>query len=93
MHIVFGMVDDKDIQGVMELLPINATYYFTKANSKRAVSENVLKLYSQNYGLEGESYPDVKTAYEAAKAAAGNNDFIFIGGSSYIVADLLKNCI
>ncbi|WP_028904433.1 MULTISPECIES: folylpolyglutamate synthase/dihydrofolate synthase family protein [unclassified Prevotella] len=93
MHIVFGMVDDKDIHGVMELLPINATYYFTKASNKRAVSENVLKLYAQGLGLDGESYPDVKTAYEAAKAAADNNDFVFVGGSSYIVADLLKNCI
>ena len=93
MHIVFGMVDDKDIQGVMDLLPQNATYYFTKANNKRAVSENVLKLYGQGKNLNGEAYPDVKTAYEAAKAAADNNDFVFVGGSSYVVADLLKNCI
>ena len=93
MRIVFGMVDDKDIHGVMELLPKNATYYFTKANNKRAISENVLKLYAQGIGLEGESYPDVKSAYDAAKAAADNNDFVFVGGSSYVVADLLKNCI
>jgi dihydrofolate synthase/folylpolyglutamate synthase len=93
MHIVFGMVDDKDIQGVMDLLPQNATYYFTKANNKRAVSENVLKLYGQGKNLIGEAYPDVKTAYQAAKAAADNNDFVFVGGSSYVVADLLKNCI
>ena len=93
MHIVFGMVDDKDIQGVMDLLPKNATYYFTKANNKRAVSENVLKLYGQGKNLIGEAYPDVKTAYQAAKAAADNNDFVFVGGSSYVVADLLKNCI
>jgi dihydrofolate synthase/folylpolyglutamate synthase len=93
MHIVFGMVDDKDIQGVLALLPKNATYYFTKANNKRAVSENVLKLYAQTMELMGEAYPDVKSAYEAAKAAADNNDFVFVGGSSYVVADLLKNCI
>ena len=93
MHIVFGMVDDKDIQGVLALLPKNATYYFTKANNKRAVSENVLKLYAQTMELQGEAYPDVKSAYEAAKAAAENNDFVFVGGSSYVVADLLKNCI
>jgi dihydrofolate synthase/folylpolyglutamate synthase len=93
MHIVFGMVDDKDIQGVMALLPKNATYYFTKASNKRAVSESVLKLYAQTLGLEGETYPDVKTAYDTAKAVADNNDFVFVGGSSYVVADLLKNCI
>ena len=93
MHIVFGMVDDKDIQGVLQLLPTNATYYFTKANNKRAVSENVLKLYAQNLNLRGESYPDVKTAYEAATTAATNSDFVFVGGSTYVVAELLKNCI
>lgn len=93
MHIVFGMVDDKDIQGVLQLLPKNATYYFTKANNKRALSENVVRVYAQGLGLQGESYLDVKTAYKAAKSAAGNNDFVFVGGSSYIVAELLKNCI
>ena len=93
MHIVFGMVDDKDIQGVMDLLPQNATYYFTKANNKRSISENVLKLYGHGKKLIGDAYPDVKSAYEAAKAVADNNDFVFVGGSSYVVADLLKNCI
>ena len=93
MHIVFGMVDDKDIHGVMNLLPKDATYYFTKANNKRAISENVLKLYAQGLELKGEGYPDVKSAFEAAKTAAGNDDFVFVGGSSYVVADLLKNCI
>ena len=92
-HIVFGMVDDKDVEGVMALLPQNATYYFTKANNKRAVSENVLKLYAQRYGLQGEGYPDVVSAYEAVKKVADEKDFVFIGGSSYVVADFLKNCI
>ena len=93
MHIVFGMADDKDFEGVMALLPKNATYYFTKANSKRALSENVLKLYAQGQGLQGESYPDVVSAYQAVQDAAEETDFVFIGGSSYVVADFLKNCI
>ncbi|MBE6258668.1 MAG: bifunctional folylpolyglutamate synthase/dihydrofolate synthase [Prevotella sp.] len=93
MHIVFGMVDDKDITGVMALLPKEATYYFTKANNKRAVSENVLKIYAQELGLKGYSFPDVASAYEAAKETATEKDFVFIGGSSYVVADFLKNCI
>ena len=93
MHIVFGMVDDKDIAGVMALLPKEATYYFTKANNKRAVSENVLKIYAQELGLKGYSFPDVASAYEAAKETATEKDFVFIGGSSYVVADFLKNCI
>jgi dihydrofolate synthase/folylpolyglutamate synthase len=87
------MVDDKDIQGVMALLPTDATYYFTKANNKRAVSEGVLKLYGTEYGLQGEAYPDVVSAYEAAQKAANEKDFVFIGGSSYVVAEFLKNCI
>lgn len=93
MHIVFGMVDDKDFEGVMALLPKTATYYFTKASNKRAVSENVLKIYAQGLGLQGESYPDVVSAYQAAQDAADEKDFVFIGGSSYVVADFLKNRI
>jgi dihydrofolate synthase/folylpolyglutamate synthase len=93
MHILFGMVDDKDIEGVMALLPKNATYYFTKASSKRSVSENILKLYAQQLGLQGESYSSVSSAYDAIKKCVKNDDFVFIGGSSYVVADFLKNCI
>ena len=87
------MVEDKDVEGVISLLPKDATYYFTKADNKRALSENILKLYAQGAGLKGESYPDVMNAWEAAKKQTANNDFVFIGGSSYLVADFLKNCI
>lgn len=93
MHILFGMVDDKDVEGVMNLLPKNATYYFTKSNTKRAVSENILKLYAQQLGLKGGAYPNVASAYEDIKNNAKESDFVFIGGSSYVVADFLKNCI
>ena len=93
MHIVFGMVEDKDIQGVIELLPENAIYYFTKSSSERSLSENVIKLYATQRGLRGDSFPDVFTAYEAARKNASKNDFVFIGGSSYVVADFLKKCI
>jgi dihydrofolate synthase/folylpolyglutamate synthase len=93
MHIVFGMVEDKDMDGIMTLLPKNAIYYFTKSSNKRSVSENVLKVLAQPMGLIGESYPSVVEAYQSAKKAAKKNDFVFIGGSSYVVADFLKNCI
>ena len=92
-HIIFGMVEDKDVEGVIALLPKDATYYFTKSENSRSLSENVLKLYAQGAGLEGESYPDVMTAWQAARIQAENSDFVFIGGSSYVVADFLKNCI
>ena len=92
-HIVFGMVADKDFEGVMALLPKTAHYYFTQADNKRSISGDLLKMYAQQYELEGESYPSVVKAYEAAKNAAGEKEFVFIGGSSYVVADFLKNCI
>ena len=93
MHIVFGMVDDKDINGVLDLLPKNAQYYFTKANNHRALNETVLSDLASKHGLVGKTYPSVFEAYNAAKAVASNNDFIFVGGSSYIVGDFLKSCL
>lgn len=93
MHIVFGMVDDKDINGVLDLLPKNAQYYFTKANNHRALNETVLSDLASKHGLVGETYPSVFEAYNAAKSNASPSDFIFVGGSSYIVGDFLKNCL
>lgn len=90
-HIVFGMVDDKDIYGVMNLLPKDAIYYFTKASTKRALSEQSVQVFGQQFGLQGESYPTVSEAFSAAMIAAGNDDFIFVGGSNYVVADFLKS--
>ena len=92
LHIVFGMVDDKDIDTVMDMLPKNAKYYFTKAETHRAINETVLKEKAETRGLSGNAYSSVQQAYNAAKKNAEDNDFVFIGGSSYVVADLLKNC-
>lgn len=93
LHIVFGIVDDKDIYGVMSLLPKNATYYFTKATTIRALPEQSVMVFGQQFGLQGTCYPSVNEAYSAALAAADINDFIFVGGSNYIVADFLKCCV
>ena len=93
MHIVFGMVNDKDIDSVLELLPKQAIYYFTKANTKRALNEQSVRLLAVNHGISGSCYPSVDEAYSAAMKQAGDNDFVFIGGSSYVVGDFLKNCI
>ena len=93
MYIVFGVVEDKDVDGIMALLPKSATYFYTKANNKRAVSERVLQMMGEPLGLKGDTYPSVAEAYAAAKAKAQEKDFVFIGGSSYIVADFLKNCL
>lgn len=92
MHIVIGIVDDKDIHGIMNLLPKDATYYYTKAESKRAFPETSLKAYGDQSGLTGKCYATVPEAVRAATDAAAPDDFIFIGGSTYAVADFLKSC-
>lgn len=89
LHIVFGMVNDKDVDGVMCLLPKNAHYYFTKPQSKRAIPEKDIQREAMTHGLAGDCYNDVPSAYTAAKKMATPDDMIFIGGSSYIVSDLL----
>lgn len=91
LHIVIGMVNDKDIQGVLALLPKEATYYFTKASVQRALPEEDLKKLASIAGLKGSCYPDVPTAVRAAQQKSLPEDFIFVGGSSFIVADLLAN--
>ena len=90
LHFVIGMVNDKDIRGVLDMLPRDATYYFTKASVSRALDEHELqRLAKEVGGLTGDTYPTVKEAFEAANANAQKDDFIFVGGSTFIVADLL----
>jgi dihydrofolate synthase/folylpolyglutamate synthase len=91
LRIVFGMVGDKDVYGVMALLPKNATYYYTKGSTKRAFPEMSLKVFGDQFGLQGECYSGVKEAYQAAISGASSDDFIFVGGSNYIVSDFLKS--
>ena len=93
MHIVFGMVDDKDVDNVMKLLPTNASYYFTKADNHRAISEHVLLEKGLQNGLSSSAFDTVEEAYRTAFDTASTDDFIFVGGSSYVVADFLKQCI
>ena len=88
-RIVFGMVDDKDIDHVMDLLPKDAVYYWTQATTHRAIDKHIVAQKGQVHQLQGTIYDSVATAYEAAMTAAQPNDFVFIGGSSYVVADLL----
>ena len=92
-HIIFGMVSDKDVEHVLDMLPKDAIYYFTQASTKRAIQAAVVKTLAAQHGLTGESYPSVVEAYRAAVKAASPQDFIFIGGSSYLVGDYLKKCL
>lgn len=90
IHFVIGMVNDKDIRSVLQLLPSNAVYYFTKASVKRALDEKELKRLAEDAGLKGESWTDVQSAFRAAMHAATPEDLIFIGGSTFVVADFLS---
>jgi dihydrofolate synthase/folylpolyglutamate synthase len=89
LHIILGFVNDKDLNSVLPLFPSDARYYFTRAFVPRALNEEILKAEAFRFGLEGDSYPDVKTALDRAMAAAGKSDLIFIGGSTFIVADVV----
>lgn len=89
LRIVFGMVSDKDITAVLAMMPKSAIYYFTQASIQRAMPAAELQEKASAFGLTGDHYPNVKTALEAAKTDSNANDFIFVGGSCFIVADLL----
>lgn len=91
LRIVFGMVDDKDINTVMQLLPKQAVYYFTQASSHRAIPVHKVQEIAKAHQLEGTTFSNVKDAYQQALSDAHPDDFIFVGGSSYLVADLLTD--
>lgn len=90
LRIVFGMVDDKDVTTVMKMLPNDAIYYWTQATTKRAIKVEKIAELGTSLGLNGNVYPSVNKAFKAAQADAAEDDFIFVGGSSYIVADFLS---
>lgn len=90
LRIVFGMVDDKDVTTVMKMLPKDAIYYWTQATTKRAIKVEKIAELGTSLGLNGNVYSSVNKAFKAAKADAAEDDFIFVGGSSYIVADFLS---
>jgi len=89
LHIVIGMVNDKDQDEVLSMLPANAYYYFTKASIPRAAEPEVLASKAEKFGLKGICYPSVRQALSAALANAGENDLVFVGGSTFVVAEIL----
>jgi len=89
LHFVLGMVNDKDVSGVLKLLPKDAIYYFTKASIPRALPENELAKLAEQYGLKGSTYPTVAEALAAAKKECRPNDLVFVGGSTFVVAEAL----
>ncbi len=89
LHFVIGMVNDKDIAGVLGLLPRDAIYYFTKASIPRALDENQLMKIAAFFKLQGAAYPSVADALTAARKNAIADDLIFVGGSTFIVAEAI----
>lgn len=89
LRIVFGMVSDKDVNSVLELMPQNAKYYFCQASVKRAMPYHQLKRLAKQHNLQGNSYKTVENAYKKALSQSNPNDCIFIGGSTFVVADFL----
>jgi dihydrofolate synthase/folylpolyglutamate synthase len=90
LHMVWGMVNDKDLDMILPLLPEEAMYYFTRSSVPRSMEAGVLCERAREYGLKGIPYPNVEEAYRAAQKEAGPDDMIFTGGSTFVVADLLN---
>lgn len=91
LHIVFGMVNDKDVASILALLPKSAKYYFCQPEIPRALPSEILFSEAQKIGFQGFCYASVKEAYQAALLASTKDDLVFVGGSTFIVADLLAH--
>ena len=89
LHIVFGVVSDKDLSSILGLLPQKATYYFCKPNILRGMDVNKLQFVFNENGLKGNAYESVNEAYKSALSVAKIEDFIFIGGSTFVVAEII----
>ncbi|MBD0824115.1 bifunctional folylpolyglutamate synthase/dihydrofolate synthase [Aestuariibaculum marinum] len=89
LHVVFGVVNDKDISSIVDLLPKKAVYYFCKPDIPRGLEAETLKQSFEEYGLNGEAYASVNEAYRSALTNAKEDDFIFIGGSTFVVAEII----
>lgn len=90
LRIVFGMANDKDVDGVLEILPKTAQYYWAHASVNRALTESQLEGIAAKYALRGKKFTTVEAAYKQALLEASANDFIFVGGSNFVVSDLLS---
>lgn len=89
LHVVLGTVNDKNLAEVLPLFPKNAAYYFCKPDIPRGLDAETLASEAKKFGLTGDIYNSVSQAYLAAKQAAAPNDFIYVGGSTFVVAEIL----
>jgi dihydrofolate synthase/folylpolyglutamate synthase len=88
LHFVIGMVNDKDISKVLSMLPVEATYYFCKPDIPRGLEAESLKQKAEGFGLQGKIYPSVKEALKTAQHNAQQRDLVFVGGSTFVVAEV-----
>lgn len=89
LHIVLGMVNDKDFDSLINLFPKRANYYFCKPNIERGLDAEILKSHFVKRGLKGNVYKTVKSALDSAKENADKNDLIYVGGSTFVVAEII----
>jgi len=89
LHFVIGVVNDKDISKILAVLPLNTTYYFCKPDIPRGLEAESLKQKAESFGLQGGAYPSVKLALLSAQQNAGENDLVFVGGSTFVVAEVV----
>jgi dihydrofolate synthase/folylpolyglutamate synthase len=89
LHIIWGMVADKDVAKALSLLPKDAHYYFVKPNLPRGLALDQLQAAAHQAGLTGKSWPSVAEGYQAALATASTEDLIYVGGSTFVVAELI----
>ena len=89
LHFVFGVVNDKDLDEILPLFPKNATYYFCKPNIPRGLDASILAQKALEFGLHGKVYNSVSEAYQNARQNATSTDFIYIGGSTFVVGEIL----
>ena len=90
LHIIFGMANDKAADAVIAELPENACFYWTRANTARSFSEDEIQTFARSHDRTGQVFHRVSDAYQAALKAASPEDTIFVGGSNFVVADLLS---
>lgn len=89
LYFVLGVVNDKDLDSILPLFPKKAHYFFCKPNVPRGLDEKILQQKAAGFGLMGKVFDSVSVAYEAALQVAGKNDFIYIGGSTFVVAEIV----
>ena len=91
MHMVLGFMADKDVETMLGLMPKSAHFYFTQAETVRSMTAATLQSLASQLGYSGEAFDHVAEALDAARSNAGEKDLVYVGGSMYVLAELLKS--